>query len=480
MMNSYIFTYIICFIFILYVYIKILNQKYKIHNKKIVVVGGGLSGIVITLILARHGYNIQLYDKNNDLGGNSKKASSGINGYCDKLYKDMGGIDYFNKKFINDIYNSTKKEYFSKYTKKLINTLVNNNKKAINWLEKNNIIFDDLQILGGHKYKRTLSNKNEASIGYYIINNLKNKINKYNNIYHNNTSIYNVENINGEYILHAKNVVNNKKIKINCDYLIIATGGFSYNIKKYINDDYITSLPTSNGDFAIGDGIELGKKLNANIIDIKNIQIHPTGFIDSNNINNKSKILAPEFLRGIGGILINPLNKKRFCNELGKRDYIANKMKIQKINFFILLIPYQAYIDNKYKIDFYINKKLLYVYNLNNSNDMLYKTVKKYNYYSVVGEDKFNKKIFPNTPFNNKFIIGYITPIIHYCMGGIQINENAQAIGVNGKIIRNLYAIGEVAGGLHGSNRLGGNSLLECVVFGMIAANNINKNMHKN
>merc|ERR1712207_102988 len=67
------------------------------------------------------------------------------------------------------------------------------------------------------------------------------------------------------------------------------------------------------------------------------------------------------------------------------------------------------------------------------------------------------------------FYVAIITPVIHYCMGGLEIDTDSACIGADGKAIPGLYAAGEVAGGVHGNNRLGGNSLLDCVVFGRVA-----------
>ena len=85
----------------------------------------------------------------------------------------------------------------------------------------------------------------------------------------------------------------------------------------------------------------------------------------------------------------------------------------------------------------------------------------------IESKDEFNKTHF-ETDFtlNDNFYVSEIVPIIHYTMGGLAINENCQLLNKNNEIINNIYAVGEVSGGLHGKNRLAGNSLLECVVFG--------------
>jgi len=86
-------------------------------------------------------------------------------------------------------------------------------------------------------------------------------------------------------------------------------------------------------------------------------------------------------------------------------------------------------------------------------------------------EDQFGKKFFRNFPFTmeDEYHVAIIVPVLHYCMGGLMIDADSQVLDNSSKIIPGLYAAGEVAGGVHGQNRLGGNSLLDCVVFGRVA-----------
>lgn len=82
---------------------------------------------------------------------------------------------------------------------------------------------------------------------------------------------------------------------------------------------------------------------------------------------------------------------------------------------------------------------------------------------------KFYHNIIPGSKVaTESFYVAIITPVIHYCMGGLEITEDAEVVGKNG-VIPGLYAAGEIAGGVHGNNRLGGNSLLDCVVYGRVA-----------
>merc|ERR1719213_1497261 len=83
---------------------------------------------------------------------------------------------------------------------------------------------------------------------------------------------------------------------------------------------------------------------------------------------------------------------------------------------------------------------------------------------------KFYHNVIPGSQVASEpFYVAIITPVIHYCMGGLEITADSEVVGPKGKI-PGLYAAGEIAGGVHGNNRLGGNSLLDCVVFGRVAA----------
>ena len=86
-------------------------------------------------------------------------------------------------------------------------------------------------------------------------------------------------------------------------------------------------------------------------------------------------------------------------------------------------------------------------------------------------KDPFGKKFFHNLPFNinDTFHVAVMEPVLHFTMGGIEINDKAQVLNSEGKPFEGLYACGELAGGVHGANRLGGSSLLGCVVYGRVA-----------
>src|SRR5690606_34905288 len=86
-------------------------------------------------------------------------------------------------------------------------------------------------------------------------------------------------------------------------------------------------------------------------------------------------------------------------------------------------------------------------------------------------KDPYGKKFFPAVPFNvdDEFHVALMQPVLHFTMGGIEIDDKARVLNPEGKPFDGLYACGEVAGGVHGANRLGGSSLLGCVVYGRVA-----------
>jgi succinate dehydrogenase/fumarate reductase flavoprotein subunit len=205
--------------------------------------------------------------------------------------------------------------------------------------------------------------------------------------------------------------------------------------------------------------------------------VHPTGLVNPNDPNNKIKFLAAEALRGVGGILIDA-NGKRFCDELGRRDYVTGQMNKNK-GPFRLVLNGAASKEIEWHCRHYQGRGLMKRFEsgaelakeLGVSVQVIEDTFNKYNQAAEKKTDEYGKRFFTNAPFkvNDFFHVAIVTPVIHYCMGGIKIFPNNRVATKDNKWVENLWAIGEVAGGTHGKNRLGGNSLLDCVVHGRVA-----------
>merc|ERR1719310_2190809 len=270
--------------------------------------------------------------------------------------------------------------------------------------------------------------------------------------------------------------------------VVIGTGGFGADfasdslLAKHRPD--LLNLPTTNGDHCTGDGHKMGEGIGAKTVDLEWVQVHPTGLVHPEEPDAKVKFLAAEALRGVGGVLLDA-NGKRFCNELGRRDYVTGMMwKNQGVTYgnctgFFLCLNTKASNEIQWHCKHYKGRGLMRFYNNMGELAKKYKEVAAKQTsdpdngpYEAYGGgkswDTWGKKFFHNLPVeaSDAFHVAIVTPVIHYCMGGVKINADAEALTADGKVIGGLYSAGEAAGGIHGNNRLGGNSLLDCVVYG--------------
>jgi len=222
--------------------------------------------------------------------------------------------------------------------------------------------------------------------------------------------------------------------------------------------------------------------------------VHPTGLVKPDDADAKVKFLAAEALRGVGGVLLDQ-NGKRFANELGRRDYVTGEMWKNKPPFRLCLNS-KASEEIHWHVEHYKGRGVMKYYesgaalakDMGISASTLEATFTEYNGiweknrdnapnppYDAYGggktHDPFGKKFYHNMPvtIDDWYSVAIVTPVIHYCMGGLLIDPNSLVLDQQNKPIEGLYAAGEIAGGVHGNNRLGGNSLLDCVVFGRVA-----------
>uniref|UniRef100_A0A183EPB9 fumarate reductase (NADH) n=1 Tax=Gongylonema pulchrum TaxID=637853 RepID=A0A183EPB9_9BILA len=266
----------------------------------------------------------------------------------------------------------------------------------------------------------------------------------------------------------------------------LATGGFSCDrsnegslLQEFAPEKM--TFPTTNGPWATGRGVKMARAMGAALVGMNYVQIHPTAFVDPKDPAATTKFLAAEALRGKGAILLNN-NGERFANELGRRDYLTGKIlefcaknkEAGDAHTAFMLMDNQAVDDfGRASFNFYAKIKGFFkefgtldevAKYMNVTPSKLKETIDEYNVYArseKKGEDKFGKKVFPVALEHPPFYVAIITPAIHYTMGGLKIDKNVW-----------LLAAGEVTGGVHGRNRLAGNSLLECVVYGRIAGRN--------
>merc|ERR1712060_736033 len=267
--------------------------------------------------------------------------------------------------------------------------------------------------------------------------------------------------------------------------VILCSGGFGADfgsdslLAKYRPD--LLHLPTTNGEHCTGDAIKMGESIGANSIDLEWVQVHPTGLVKPDDPDAKVKFLAAGALRGVGGLVFDA-NGKRFANELGRRDYATGEMWKNKPPFRLVLNKAAAteimwhckHYTGRGVMKFYENGAELAkdmgvpLQTLVDETEKHYQAAKKTekdpdggswpaypsgkSWDEPSGKTGSGKKFFHNiiqgsAVKTEPFYVAIITPVIHYCMGGLEITVDSEVVGKNGKI-PGLYAAGEVAGGI--------------------------------
>ncbi|KAL1965801.1 hypothetical protein VTN77DRAFT_5122 [Rasamsonia byssochlamydoides] len=452
---------------------------------RVIVVGGGLSGLSAAHTVYLNGGNVLVLDKQSFFGGNSTKATSGINGAGTRTQTDLGIQDT-----VKQFYEDTLKSARDKARPDLIKVLTYKSASAVEWLQD---VFNlDLTLvsrLGGHSFPRTHRGHDAKFPGMAITYALMQRIEELAEKEPHRVQLLKKARVT------AINKTGNQITGVTYEYngethtadgvVILATGGYAADftedslLKKWRPDTY--HLSSTNGTHATGDGQKMLMAIGANAIDMDKVQVHPTGLVDPKDPTSKWKFLAAEALRGEGGILLNS-DGERFSDELGHRDYVSGQMWKEKEKG---KWPIRLVLNSKASnvLDFHtrhysgrgLMKKMTgreLAKEIGCGEAKLKKTFDEYN---LIAEgkkkDPWGKKYFHNMPFSidDTFHVALMEPVLHFTMGGIEINDKAQVLNSEKKPFEGLYACGELAGGVHGANRLGGSSLLGCVVYGRVA-----------
>ncbi|PPQ93673.1 hypothetical protein CVT25_012732 [Psilocybe cyanescens] len=448
---------------------------------QVIVVGGGLAGLSAAHTLLERGANVLLLDKQGFMGGNSTKATSGINGAGTNSQKDLNIPDSA-KIFFED----TKKSARELARDDLIHVLTGRSGDAVDWLQsKFGLDLSKVSRLGGHSQPRT--HRGDAQFPGMVIT------------YAQMERLEDLAVSDPERVRIVKKARVSKLVKdesgavLGVEYqhagktetaygpVILATGGYAADfsadslLKKHRPEYY--NLPTTNGDHCTGDGQKLAMAIGASAIDLEKVQVHPTGLVDPKDPEAQVKFLAAEALRGVGGLLLDNTGK-RFVDELQHRDYVTGKIWENGKYPIRLVLNGPASKEIEWHCKHYVGRGLMKRFDSGEalakefglSPDVLKKTFDDYNQSVRTKKDPFGKKFFQGEwKFNDFFHVAIMTPVLHYTMGGLEIDPESRVIDKNGKPIPGLFAAGEVAGGVHGANRLGGSSLLGCVVFGRVS-----------
>ena len=445
----------------------------KLENDyDVVIIGSGGTGLSAAIQANELGMKVAVLEKEEELGGNTNRASSGMNAAETNVQLHHGVIDN-----VADFYHETYKDGGRLNDKDMLGYFVYHTAPAIDWLADHDIKLDDITITGGMSKKRTHRPASMAPIGGFLVKSLLKVVAQEDISVFNKTKVTELRRADDGRVNGVKVDADGITKIINAKAVILATGGFGASkeyIKRFRPD--LESYKTTNQPGATGDGLKLAENVGAELMQMNLVQVHPTVQQDNPHV-----YLIGEAVRGEGAILVNA-EGKRFVNELNTRKIVSNAITALPEHSAYLILD-QGIRDHVKAIEFY-DKVGLVVHgetiedlakkiNVDPSN--LKQTVATWNQAVENHDDaEFGRTTGMDRGITNPgFFAIHIAPAIHYTMGGIHITPKTQVLDGNGDIIKGLFAAGEVAGGLHGNNRVGGNSIAETIVFGRQAGQQV-------
>ena len=481
----------------------------------VLIIGAGGAGMTAAITAADAGMKVVVLESQPAVGGNSVKSTGGMNAAKTSFqdaneFGEEAGVEktlaaakenWADNETITalaakvqeqwDAYKADPQGYFDSTElfaldtmiggkgindPELVNTLVNNTADAIDWLATQDIKLTDVASFGGASVKRIHRPLNEegkvVSVGAYTVPLLEAACQKRENItlMTDTTAIALVPDENGSCIGALAMGKTGNTITVAADAVVLTTGGFGANldmVEAYKPE--LKGFMTTNAAGIQGQGILMAAELGAATVDMEQIQIHPTVQADTAS-------LITEGLRGDGAILVNK-NGERFIDEVGTRD-VVSAAEIAQPDSFSWLVVDQKMVDASSVIQGYINRGLMLsgdTYEalaeaLGIPADTFAATMNTWNGYVAEKNDPdFGRTSFANPLDTAPFYAVKVTAGIHHTMGGLKIDPETHVIDESGKVIPGLFAAGEVTGGVHGGNRLGGNAVADFVVFGRIA-----------
>ncbi|KAI1336644.1 flavocytochrome c [Xylariaceae sp. FL0016] len=473
-------------------------SRLRMATKPVIIVGSGLAGLSAAYEALKAGATVHMLDRATSPGGNSIKASSGINGAGTKFQISNGILN--DGSFYDDTVRSAGinmqqgPEGVDRMS--LIRILTEMSADAIDWLTGE--IGVDLSVvaqLGGHSVARTHRGVGNPP-GASIVTALLKKLNE-NPDYSLSTSA-NVESL----IMENKKVtgvhysIEGEKRELHGP-VVFTTGGFAGDsqglLAKYRPD--LEGMPSTNE--ARPGSHSLLSAIGGQLVDMESVQVHPTGFVDPKDPAAPYKFLAAEALRGEGGILLSE-DGERFVNEMEKRDVVSHAIMSQPQSHLsnmrqwdvTLLLDPGACEATGSRLGFYLWKGLMRKVKVIDLPLSVIDAIDRYAEDVASGHDTaFGRETYGHwrlrageTNRDEEVCIGTITPVIHFTMGGVAVNSKTRVLGKHGERlspVEGIWSAGEISGGIHGANRLGGSSLLECAVFGRIAGTEAAKSLLK-
>ena len=482
----------------------------------VVVVGAGGAGMTAAITATDAGKKVIVVESQPIAGGNSVRSTGGMNAaktpYQDKNeFKEAAGVEKTlataAEKFADnetitalaatvksqwDTYQANPQGYFDsvelmeldtliggkgKNNPELVKALAENSAAAIEWLASIGADVKNVGAFGGASVKRIHRPVNAdgkvTAVGAYIVPILEKNLQDRNVQFLFDTTANEIIMKDGKAVGIKATGKDGNKVTINAKSVVIATGGFGANaemVEKYKPE--LKGFATTNAEGAQGQGIDMATAAGAATVDMNQIQIHPTVHIEEDG----NAHLITEGLRGDGAILVNA-EGKRFYDEVSTRDKVSAAI-IEQTDKSAWLVVDQAMVDKSAVIAGYIKSgytvtgatyeelakamgvdETTFVSTMNTWNQAV----------EAKSDAEFNRTSFANPLTAAPYYAIKITPAVHHTMGGIVINPKAEVLNEKGEAISGLFAAGEVTGGVHGANRLGGNAVADFTVFGRIA-----------
>lgn len=486
------------------------------YDADVVVVGAGGAGMSAAIAAADAGRSVIILESQAMVGGNSVRATGGMNA-AKTVYQDENdfgeeaGVEKMLKSAAEsyadneaiaalvatvteqwEAYKANPTGYFDSVELMELDTLVGgkgindpalvatmceNSADAIDWLDSIGITLHDVASFGGASVKRIHrpldENGKVISVGAYVVPLLEqNCASRGIEVILNTTVDTILTDASGAAVGVSGTNKDGATVTVNAKSVVLATGGFGANLDMVVEyKPELAGFMTTNAAGIQGQGIAMATAVGAATVDMDQIQIHPT-------VEANTAALITEGLRGDGAILVNA-EGKRFVDEVGTRD-VVSAAEVAQTGSYSWLIVDQKMADASSVIQGYITKG--YTFTGETYEELaeaigvdpaaLAETMSDWNACVEAKSDpEFGRTSFASPLDTAPYYAVKVTAGVHHTMGGVKINSDTEVLKEDGSVIPGLFAAGEVTGGVHGANRLGGTAVTDFVVFGRIAGN---------
>ncbi len=435
----------------------------------VVIVGAGGAGLTAAVQATQDGAKVIVLEKMPMVGGNSLKATGGMNAADTKYQAALGITDSGVQEFIEDTMNGG----HNINDIDLVTTMAEQSSDAIDWLAGIGAELPKVAATGGTQHKYLHEPEDGSAVGSFLVAKLNETCDKMGITVMLNTEATELIMADGK----AAGVLAHDKAHdytINAKAVILATGGFGANFDMMTSyKPELAGAVTTNHAGATGDGILMAEAVGADTVDMEQIQLHPT-------VYQETGLLVSESVRSMGGILVNA-EGKRFTNDMSTRDAVSNA-ELEQPGAYAYIIFDQRIVNDLKSTQKYIASGLTVQADTyeglaeamgltGDAAANFVTTMETWNAAVAAGEDaEFGRN---NGMDDDLSLAPYyaikIAPGIHHTMGGLKIDTGTHVLDTAGAAIPGLFAAGEVTGGVHGGNRIGGNAVCDFVVFGRIA-----------